>query len=67
MHLLSILVFGNMLKKFLNTSNNILPSFSKEVCTSYFKNRFEEDQAKFVFSEHRVGYHNLTPVFFIQY
>ena len=24
-------------KKFLNTSNNILPSFNKEVCTTYFK------------------------------
>ena len=23
-------------KKFLNTSNNILPSFNKEVCTTYF-------------------------------
>ena len=24
-------------KKFLNTSNNILPSFNKEVCTAYFE------------------------------
>ena len=23
-------------KKFINTSNNILPSFNKEVCTTYF-------------------------------
>ena len=23
-------------KKFLNTSDNILPSFNKEVCTTYF-------------------------------
>ena len=36
-------------KKFLNTSNNILPSFNKEVYTTYFKKSFKEDQAKCVF------------------
>ena len=38
-------------KKSLNTSNNILPSFNKEVCTTYFKKSFEENQAKCVFPE----------------
>ena len=36
-------------KKFLNMSNNILPSFSKEVWTTYSEKKFEENQAKCVF------------------